>query len=110
MAHARNAELIARIDVPGGGQVRVEGVRGQYRDDPRPRRSCLYVSCWHHGIFILDISDMSRPALVSQGIKSRAFPHPTHTCLPMPQKLKVRSVMIEVALDWRPRVFHHRNG
>jgi hypothetical protein len=54
----------------------------------------LYVSYWHHGIFILDISDLSRPKLVSQGIKSRAFPHPTHTCLPMPQKLKGRSVMI----------------
>jgi len=54
----------------------------------------LYVSYWHHGIFILDISDMSHPKLVSQGVKSRAFPHPTHTCLPMPEKLKGRSVMI----------------
>ena len=54
----------------------------------------LYVSYWHHGLFILDISDMSRPRLVSEGVKSRAFPHPTHTCLPLPQKLKGRSVMI----------------
>jgi len=54
----------------------------------------LHVSYWHHGIFILDVSDMSRPKLLSQGIKSRAFPHPTHACLPMPEKLKGRSVMI----------------
>jgi hypothetical protein len=54
----------------------------------------LYVSYWHHGMFILDISDMSRPKLVAEGIKSRAFPHPTHTCLPLPQKLKGRNVMI----------------
>ena len=25
----------------------------------------LYVSYWHHGLFILDISDMSKPKLVS---------------------------------------------
>jgi len=54
----------------------------------------LYVSYWHHGIFILDISDMSKPKLMSQGVKSLAFPHPTHTCLPMPEKLKGRNVMI----------------
>jgi hypothetical protein len=54
----------------------------------------LYVSYWHHGLFILDISDMSRPRLVAEGVKSRAFPHPTHTCLPVPQKLKGRSVMV----------------
>ena len=54
----------------------------------------LYVSYWHHGIFILDISDLSKPRLVSEGVKSRAFPHPTHTCLPMPQKLKGRRAML----------------
>ena len=54
----------------------------------------LYVSYWHHGMFILDIADMRRPRLVSEGVKSRAFPHPTHTCLPVPQKLKGRTVMI----------------
>jgi hypothetical protein len=54
----------------------------------------LYVSYWHHGIFILDISDLARPKLVAEGVKSRAFPHPTHTCLPVPQKLKGRAVMI----------------
>jgi hypothetical protein len=54
----------------------------------------LYVSYWHHGIFILDISDLSRPKLVAEGVKSKAFPHPTHTCLPLPQKLKGRSVMV----------------
>jgi len=54
----------------------------------------LYVSYWHHGLFILDIADMARPKLVSQLNTSPSFPHPTHTCLPVPQPLKGRKIMI----------------
>lgn len=54
----------------------------------------LYVSYWHHGLFILDISDMAHPRLVSHAATSPAFPHPTHTCLPIPQPLKGRNVMV----------------
>ena len=54
----------------------------------------LYVSYWHHGFFILDISDLSRPTLVSQLNSSPSFPHPTHTCLPIPQPLKHRKIMV----------------
>jgi hypothetical protein len=54
----------------------------------------LYVSYWHHGIFILDVGDLAHPKLVAAAVKSRAFPHPTHTCLPVPQRLKGRAVMV----------------
>jgi hypothetical protein len=54
----------------------------------------LYVSYWHHGFFILDISDMSKPKLVSGLNTSPTFPHPTHTCLVMPQPLKGRKIML----------------
>ena len=54
----------------------------------------LYVSYWHHGLFILDISDMSAPKAISHFNTGPAFPHPTHTCLPIPGKLKGRDVMI----------------
>jgi hypothetical protein len=61
---------------------------------PMRRGDRLYVSYWHHGYYILDISDMSRPKAISGGNTSPTFPHPTHTCLPMPQKLKGRDVMV----------------
>jgi hypothetical protein len=64
----------------------------------------LYVSYWHHGFFILDISDLSRPKLVSHHNTSPAFPHPTHTCLVMPQPLRGRRIMLvadeDVAKLW----------
>jgi hypothetical protein len=54
----------------------------------------LYVSYWHHGFFILDIADLARPRLVSAMNSSPAHPHPTHTCLPVPQKLRGRDIMV----------------
>lgn len=54
----------------------------------------LYVSYWHHGFFILDISDMKNPKLVSSINTSPAYPHPTHTALPIPWKLKERDILI----------------
>jgi len=64
----------------------------------------LYVSYWHHGFFILDISDMSKPRAISGVNTSPSFPHPTHTCLRMPQPLKGREIMIvadeDVAKLW----------
>ena len=64
----------------------------------------LYVSYWHHGFFILDISDMSKPKLVSALNTSPVYPHPTHTCLVMPELLKGRKIMIvadeDVAKLW----------
>ena len=48
----------------------------------------LYVSYWHHGMFILDIEDMARPRLVSQFNTGPAHPHPTHTALPIPGLLR----------------------
>jgi len=61
---------------------------------PLRRGDRLYVSYWHHGLFILDISDMSRPKLVSGFNTSPAFPHPTHTCLPMAALIKGRDIMV----------------
>jgi hypothetical protein len=64
----------------------------------------LYVSYWHHGFFILDIADMAKPKVVAQFNTSPAYPHPTHTCLVLPEPLKGRKVMIvadeDVAKLW----------
>jgi hypothetical protein len=54
----------------------------------------LYVSYWHHGFYILDISDMAKPRAVAHVNTSPSFPHPTHTVLPIPQELKGRRIMV----------------
>jgi hypothetical protein len=59
-----------------------------------PLRQLPNVSYWDHGLFILDVSDMSRPKVVAHTNTSPAFPHPTHTCLPIPQSLKEHRIMV----------------
>jgi hypothetical protein len=71
---------------------------------PLRKGNRLYVSYWHHGFFILDITNMSKPTLVAHSNTSPVYPHPTHTCLVMPDPLKGRNIMIvadeDVAKLW----------
>ncbi|MFM1816233.1 MAG: hypothetical protein RLZ98_2928 [Pseudomonadota bacterium] len=54
----------------------------------------LYVSYWHAGFAILDISDISRPKEISRHSWNKAFAVPTHTCLPIPFKLRGMDIML----------------
>jgi hypothetical protein len=83
------------------GQWRAGGEEYPWGDYVSPRchhplrmGNRLYVSYWHHGLFILDIADLSRPKMISHLNSSPSFPHPTHTCLPIPQPLKQRKIMV----------------
>lgn len=61
---------------------------------PLRRGNRLYVSYWHHGMYILDISDMSAPKQIAHVNTSPSFPHPTHTCLPMAQPIRGRDILV----------------
>ena len=83
------------------GQWQAGGEDYPWADGPAPRchhpirmGDRLYVSYWHHGFFILDISDMTRPKLVSGFQKGNGFPHPTHSCLPISVPIQGRNVMV----------------
>lgn len=102
-------EEVGRWWIPGQHQAGGEEYPWENWVPPRchhPLRAGdrLYVSYWHHGLFILDISDMSAPKPVAALNTSPSFPHPTHTCLPMPEPLKGRKIMVvadeDVAKLW----------
>ena len=54
----------------------------------------LFVSYWHGGIIILDISDMSRPTMISRLQWSPPFPWPSHSAVPIPTPIFGRRWMI----------------
>lgn len=99
LARPEQPEEVGRWWIPG--QNVGAGEAYPWDDYVRPRchhplrmGDRLYVSYWHHGFFILDISDMSAPKLVSGLNSSPAHPHPTHTALPIPGMVKGRRVMV----------------
>jgi len=94
-----NPTEVSRWWVPG--QWKAGGEDYPWADFTEPRchhplraGNRLNVSYWHHGMFILDISDLSKPRMISGHRRSPAFPHPTHTCLAIPTPLKGRNVMV----------------
>ena len=54
----------------------------------------LYISYWHGGFAIVDISNMSQPKTVSMLDWSPPYPCPTHTTLPMQKKIMERDWLI----------------
>jgi hypothetical protein len=110
MKNPEQPEEVGRWWLPG--QWEAGGEEYAWRGAPAPRchhpnrlGDRLYVSYWHNGMCILDISDMSKPKLVSSVKTSPTFPYPTHTCLPIPHSLKGRQVMVvadEDVLKIRP--------
>jgi hypothetical protein len=78
----------------GGEHPTITDGRGPLCHHPLRLGDRLYVSYWHHGGAILDISDMTQPRLVGRLDTSATFPHPTHTLLTVPEPLKGRRVMV----------------
>jgi hypothetical protein len=78
----------------GGEHPTITDGRGPLCHHPLRLGDRLYVSYWHHGGAILDISDMTKPRLVGRLDTSATFPHPTHTLLTVPEPLKGRRVMV----------------
>lgn len=79
--------------VAGGEKPTWEGTDHRCHH-PIRRGDRLYVSYWHGGFVILDISDMSRPKMISHLDWSPPYPCPTHTTLPMAESIMDREIMI----------------
>jgi len=109
LADPSRPEEVGRWWIPG--QWAAGGEDYPWADGPAPRchhplrlGDRLYVSYWHHGLFILDIADLAKPKLIAAVNTTPVFPHPTHTCLPMREAIKGRRIMVvadeDVAKLW----------
>jgi hypothetical protein len=63
----------------------------------------LYVSYWHGGGFILDISDLSRPRMLSSVAWGTSFPWPMHSLVPVPFPIHGHRWMLVADEDVLPR-------
>jgi hypothetical protein len=87
LADAARPTEVGRWWMPGqwtaGGEVPTWQGRAHRCHHPIRRGDRLYVSYWHGGAVILDISDMSRPRCVSTIDWSPPYAWPTHTVVPV---------------------------
>ena len=98
LADPANPQEVGRWWWPGQWEA-----GGEEPDIPRAHLRChhpirqgdrLYVSYWHAGWAILDISDMTKPTCISRQEWKPPYAHPAHTCLPIPFKLKGMDIML----------------
>ena len=110
LADPANPREVCRWWMPGqwtaGGEpltFKEDGPREPRCHHPIRMGERLYVSYWHGGGFILDISDMSRPRMLSHLDYRAAFPWPTHSLVPVPFPIHGHRWMLMADEDLLPR-------
>lgn len=89
--------------VAGGEQATWKGLDHRCHH-PMRKKDRLYVSYWHGGFVILDISDMSKPTMLSHLDWSPPYPVPTHTTLPIAEKIMDREILVVTDEEVRDRL------
>ena len=56
----------------------------------------MWASCWHAGFSILDVSDLAHPRAIGGYNYHPLFPEPTHTVMPVPQRLAGRRIALAI--------------
>jgi hypothetical protein len=56
----------------------------------------MWASCWHAGFSILDVSDLAHPRAIGGYNYHPLFPEPTHTAMPVPQRLAGRRIALAI--------------
>jgi hypothetical protein len=56
----------------------------------------MWASCWHGGFRIIDVADLAHPRSVGSCNYHPLFPEPTHTVMPMPERIGGRRIALAI--------------
>jgi hypothetical protein len=56
----------------------------------------MWASCWHGGFNVVDVSDLSKPKTAGSYNYHPLFPEPTHTVMPVPEKIGGRRIALAI--------------
>jgi len=56
----------------------------------------MWASCWHGGFRIVDVSDLAKPKTVAAYNYHPPFPEPTHTVMPVPNKIGAKRIALAI--------------
>ena len=56
----------------------------------------MWASCWHGGFWVVDVSDLARPRSAGTYNYHPSFPEPTHTVMPVPDRIHGRRIALAI--------------
>ena len=56
----------------------------------------MWASCWHGGFWVVDVSDLGRPKSAGSYNYHPLFPEPTHTVMPVPDRIGGRRIALAI--------------
>jgi hypothetical protein len=56
----------------------------------------MWASCWHGGFNVVDVSDLAKPKTVGSYNYHPLFPEPTHTVMPVPERVGGRRIALAI--------------
>jgi hypothetical protein len=56
----------------------------------------MWASCWHAGFYVVDVTDLTRPKTAGHYNYHPLFPEPTHTVMPVPDKIRGRRIALAI--------------
>jgi hypothetical protein len=96
----RRPSEISRWWMPGqhiaGGETPTWPGRQHRLHHALRRGNEMWASCWHGGFFIVDISDLAQPKSLGSCNYHPLFPEPTHTVIPMPERIGGRRIAVAI--------------
>ena len=91
---------VSRWWVPGqhieGGETPTWPGRQHRLHHALRRGSEMWASCWHVGFWIVDVSDIAKPKGIGSYNYHPLFPEPTHTVIPVPERIGGRRIAIAI--------------
>jgi hypothetical protein len=56
----------------------------------------LWAGCWHGGLAVIDVADIRKPRTLGAYNYHPPFPEPTHTFMPLPQRINGRRIAVAI--------------
>jgi hypothetical protein len=56
----------------------------------------LWAGCWHGGLAVIDVADIKKPRTLGAYNYHPPFPEPTHTFMPVPQRINGRRIAVAI--------------
>jgi hypothetical protein len=100
LADPRRPQEVSRWWMPGqhvaGGETPTWSGRRHRLHHALRFGSEMWASCWHGGFWVVDVSDLARPKSVGHYNYHPLFPEPTHTVMPVPERIRDRRIALAI--------------